>query len=284
MTLEELRLQIDELDEWQTQVKEKPIIHDEPKRHHDEHKDRMNHFKNAEIALKNQQASIQGLETQIGQLAKLISKRPQGSLPSNTQSNPREQLNEITIQDDEGLVVPKPVLRQEAVVSKGKGEVDHNDQKPVSKEYKPRVPYPNATRKDRTDEQFGSKSIHKPSNNKEPIHEEQMLQIEELDEWRTNKPRTHDKPKPRHDELNVEPNQLKVGEKVLLDVADPRIATSEPNEAIPLTVLSIFPYGMRSVNSSHHHDHAPERFFNPHGMAHGRALGRAHTTRGDTAV
>ena len=40
------------------------------------------------------------------------------------------------------------------MVSKGKGEVDHNDQKPVRKEYKPRVPYPNATRKDHTDEQF----------------------------------------------------------------------------------------------------------------------------------
>ena len=41
------------------------------------------------------------------------------------------------------------------MVSKGKGEVDHNDQKSVSKEYKPRVPYPNTTRKDRTEEQFG---------------------------------------------------------------------------------------------------------------------------------
>ncbi|PPS06827.1 hypothetical protein GOBAR_AA13818 [Gossypium barbadense] len=40
------------------------------------------------------------------------------------------------------------------MVSKCKGEVDHNDQKSVSKEYKPRVPYPNATGKDRTEEQF----------------------------------------------------------------------------------------------------------------------------------
>ncbi|PPR82278.1 hypothetical protein GOBAR_AA38436 [Gossypium barbadense] len=33
-----------------------------------------------------------------------------------------------------------------------------------------------------------------------------------------------------------------VGDKVLLDAADPRITTSELNEEIPLTVLSIFPY------------------------------------------
>ncbi|PPS02663.1 hypothetical protein GOBAR_AA17995 [Gossypium barbadense] len=80
-----------------------------------------------------------------------------------------------------------------------------------------------------------------------PIYEERRLQIEELDEWQTHKPMTHDKPKPRHDELNAAPNQLKVGDKVLLDAADPRITTSEPNGAIPLTVLSIFPYGTVEV-------------------------------------
>ncbi|PPR94266.1 hypothetical protein GOBAR_AA26402 [Gossypium barbadense] len=63
---------------------------------------------NTETALKNQQASIQGLETQIGQLSKLISERPQGSLPSNTEPNPREQLNAVNVQDEEGFVEPKP--------------------------------------------------------------------------------------------------------------------------------------------------------------------------------
>ncbi|PPS14575.1 hypothetical protein GOBAR_AA06003 [Gossypium barbadense] len=91
---------------------------------------------------------------------------------------------------------------------------------------------------------------------------------------------THDKSKPRHDELNISPKQLKVGDKVLLEVADPRIATSEPNGAIPLTLIA----GMRSINSSHHHDHATERFSNPYGRAHRCALGRAHTMRGDTTV
>ncbi|KAK5839158.1 hypothetical protein PVK06_007924 [Gossypium arboreum] len=99
--------------------------------------------------------SIQGLETQIGQLSKLISERPQGSLPSNTEPNPREQLNTIIIQDDKGVIEPEPESRQETVVSKGKGEVDQNKNKPVPVEYKPRAPYPNATRKDFSDEQFG---------------------------------------------------------------------------------------------------------------------------------
>ncbi|PPR98292.1 hypothetical protein GOBAR_AA22376 [Gossypium barbadense] len=184
-------------------------------------------FQNTETTLKNQQASIQGLEIQIGQLTKLISEQPQGSLPSNTESNPREQLNAITIQDEEGLVEPEPELRQEIVVSKGKGEVDHSEQKP----------------------EIRSKSTHEPysSNNKESIYKERRVQIEELDEWRTHKLRTHDKPKPRHDELNISPNQLKVGDKVLLDAADPYIATPGPNGAIPLMVLSIFPYGTVEV-------------------------------------
>ncbi|PPS15225.1 hypothetical protein GOBAR_AA05354 [Gossypium barbadense] len=132
------------------------------------------------------------------------------------------------------------------------------------------------------------KSIHEPcsSNNKKPIYEERRLQIEDLDEWRTHKPRTHDKPKPIHDKLNISPNQLMVGNKVLLDAADPRIATPKPNEAIPLTVLSIFPYGIveviypkfgtfKSLNTA---------FGKPHGQVHMRVLGQAHTTGGDTAV
>ncbi|PPS00024.1 hypothetical protein GOBAR_AA20644 [Gossypium barbadense] len=113
------------------------------------------------------------------------------------------------------------------MVSKGKGEVDHNDQKP----------------------EISSKNLHEPcsSNNKGPLYEERRLQIEKLDEWRAYKPRTHDKPKPHHDNLNVAPNQLKVGDKELLDATDPRIATSEPNGAIPLMVLSIFPYSTIEV-------------------------------------
>ncbi|KAG8472953.1 hypothetical protein CXB51_035041 [Gossypium anomalum] len=57
-------------------------------------------FQNTDTALKNQQASIQGLETQIGQLSKLISEQQQGSLPSNTEPNPREQLNAINIRNE----------------------------------------------------------------------------------------------------------------------------------------------------------------------------------------
>ncbi|PPR84224.1 hypothetical protein GOBAR_AA36489 [Gossypium barbadense] len=81
-----------------------------------------------------------------------------------------------------------------------------------------------------------------------PVHGDRRLQIEELDEWRTHKPRTHDKPKLRQNELNTFPHQLKAGDKVLLDAADPHIITTTPNEEIPLMVLSIFPFGTVEVS------------------------------------
>ncbi|KAG8498696.1 hypothetical protein CXB51_005123 [Gossypium anomalum] len=78
------------------------------------------HFQNIKIALKNQQASIQGLETQIGQLAKLISERPQSGLPSNTETNPREQLHTIAVHNNEVLVEDELKPRQDNVVDNGK--------------------------------------------------------------------------------------------------------------------------------------------------------------------
>ncbi|PPR87895.1 hypothetical protein GOBAR_AA32795 [Gossypium barbadense] len=124
--------------------------------------------------------------------------------------------------------------------------------------------------------EISSENLHEPCSgkNKGPIYEERRLQIEELDEWRTQKLKTPDKLKLSQDELNTSPNQLKVGDKVLLDAADPRITTSEPNEVIPLTVLNIFPYGTIEVI------HPKFDTF----KAYGRAVGCAYTTRGDMTV
>ncbi|PPS09811.1 hypothetical protein GOBAR_AA10831 [Gossypium barbadense] len=76
----------------------------------------------------------------------------------------------------------------------------------------------------------------------------QEMSLKELDEWWTHKPRTHDKPKLRQNKLNIFPNQLKVGDKILLDATDPHIVTSKLNEGIPLMVLSIFPFGTVEVS------------------------------------
>ncbi|PPS09303.1 hypothetical protein GOBAR_AA11339 [Gossypium barbadense] len=232
------------------------------------------HFQNTEIALKNQQASIQGLETQIGQLSKLIFERPQGSLPSNTEPNPREQLNAINVQDEEGFVEPKPELRQETVVSRGQGEVDQNTTKSVNVEYKPRVPYPNATRKDRSDEQFGDETItlqaHN-SNNTSKIEGDRLNHSIKTDHMIQP---TLQEISLKENELDTSPNQLKVGDKVLLDATDPHIVTTTPNEEIPLTVLSIFPFSTVEVS------HPKFGTFKRHDQAHGRAYGRVKTGQG----
>ncbi|PPS09344.1 hypothetical protein GOBAR_AA11327 [Gossypium barbadense] len=80
------------------------------------------------------------------------------------------------------------------------------------------------------------------------VHEERRLRIEEQDEWREHKLRTHDKPKLRKNNLDTSPNKLKVGDTVLLGAVDPHIVTTTPNEEIPFTVLSIFPFGTVEVS------------------------------------
>ncbi|PPS02753.1 hypothetical protein GOBAR_AA17912 [Gossypium barbadense] len=99
-------------------------------------------------------------------------------------------------------------------------------------------------------QEMSLKEVHEPfsSNSRGPIHKKRRLQIEELDEWRTHKPRTHDEPKLRQNKLNTFPNQLKAGDKVLLDAADPHIVTAKPNEEISLTVFNFFPFGTVEVS------------------------------------
>ncbi|PPR97247.1 hypothetical protein GOBAR_AA23422 [Gossypium barbadense] len=105
------------------------------------------------------------------------------------------------------------------------------------------------------------------SNSRGPVHEDRRLQIEEVDEWRTHKPRTPDKLNLRQNELNTFPNQLKIGDRVLLDAADPHIVATTPNEEIPLTIRSIFSFSTveawekqttpdTTVRHGHVHPHA----------------------------
>ncbi|PPS10435.1 hypothetical protein GOBAR_AA10208 [Gossypium barbadense] len=189
-------------------------------------------FQNTETALKNQQASIQGLKTQIGQLSKQISERPQGSLPSNTEPKPREHLNAISTQDKEGFIAPEPELMQETVVSKGNS------------------PHESTKINNMTLPKLSFKEILEPCsrNDRGHTHKERRLRIEELDEWRAHKPRKHDKSKLCQNKPDTSLHQLKVGDKVLLDTVDPHFVTTTPNEEIPLTVLSIFSFGTVKVS------------------------------------
>ncbi|XP_073120512.1 uncharacterized protein [Henckelia pumila] len=56
-----------------------------------------NFISSTETRLQNQDASIRNLETQLGQLANIISGRTQGTFPSDTEKNPKEKAKAITL-------------------------------------------------------------------------------------------------------------------------------------------------------------------------------------------
>ncbi|PPR85171.1 hypothetical protein GOBAR_AA35520 [Gossypium barbadense] len=213
-------------------------------------------------------------------------------LPSNTESNPREQLNAITIQDEEGLVELEPEPRQGIVVSKGKGEVDHSEQKLM----------PNAV-----------KFLKKLLENKQKLDEASHVELNVvcsaiLQNKLANKlkyPGSFTIPcligslnvknalADLGASINVMPYKmfkqlgeltLRVGDdSVTLQARNPINTDHVVQPSLQETRLKSTHEHcskMRSVNSSHYHDHAKGRFSNPHGQAHGRALGRAHTTGG----
>ncbi|PPS20125.1 hypothetical protein GOBAR_AA00438 [Gossypium barbadense] len=132
-----------------------------------------------------------------------------GSFPSNIEPNPREQINAINVQDEEGFVEPKPEPRQETMVSKGQGELTLR---------------------------VGDETITLQARNSGNTSE---IEGDHL---------THSAKTDNMNELNTFPHQLTVGDEVLLDAADPYIVTTTPNEEIPLTVLSIFPFGTVEVS------------------------------------
>ncbi|KAA3465698.1 reverse transcriptase [Gossypium australe] len=95
--------------------------------------------------------SVKEVTNAVEQLAKLMSEQPQGRLPSNTKINPKEQNQAITDQDNKGLDEPNKE------VDEGKIEVTQEKPKLVIKEYQPRIPYPEAMKRDDSEEQFDAR-------------------------------------------------------------------------------------------------------------------------------
>ena len=60
-----------------------------------------------ETTFQNQAASIRNLEVQVGHIANLLSNRQHGSLPSNTETNPKEQVNAIILWSDKQFDEPQ---------------------------------------------------------------------------------------------------------------------------------------------------------------------------------
>ncbi|XP_021997639.1 uncharacterized protein LOC110894714 [Helianthus annuus] len=72
-------------------------------------------FTRHESELKSQKASMQAIENQVGQIAKMLSARQQGGLPSNTEPNPNATAKAITLRSDKTAQAIPPAVSEKPV-------------------------------------------------------------------------------------------------------------------------------------------------------------------------
>jgi len=123
-----------------------------------------------ETTVRNMQASIQGIEKHLGQIAATLAERPPGSLPSNTETNPREHLQAITLRSGKEVEVRpntgpsenamKNMVRGNTSIDREEANDSHSTlSEPQAKEkqlqeHQPKVPYPARLKRDKEDTQF----------------------------------------------------------------------------------------------------------------------------------
>ncbi|KAL5572381.1 hypothetical protein UlMin_021978 [Ulmus minor] len=117
---------------------------------------------------RNQGASIRNLEHQVGEISKLLTERAQGTFPSNTERNPREEAKAITLRSGKELEkskeASKQAIEEDTLVSKDQPATT-TIEKPLPKPSSNAVPFPQRLRKQNLDKQFSKfidifKSLH----------------------------------------------------------------------------------------------------------------------------
>ncbi|XP_073273245.1 uncharacterized protein [Primulina huaijiensis] len=113
-----------------------------------------------ETRLQNQDASIKGLEKQSGELAKMIASREPGTLPSNTETNPKEQVKAIEVKSGKILESREKGKNQvpDELTETSKGKSFNTTPTPTAQ---PKIviphPFPAALKKAKLDAQFANK-------------------------------------------------------------------------------------------------------------------------------
>ncbi|GKV45791.1 hypothetical protein SLEP1_g52835 [Rubroshorea leprosula] len=86
------------------------------------------------------------IETQLGQIADMVSGRVQGGLPSNSKKNPREQLKAITLRSGKELKEVRQFDGKEEGVEVGESNQEEEPKRLFHdlnvKPYKPKIPFP----------------------------------------------------------------------------------------------------------------------------------------------
>ncbi|XP_073127237.1 uncharacterized protein [Henckelia pumila] len=111
-----------------------------------------------ETRMQNQDSSIKNLENLIGHLAKTISSRDQGTLPSDTEKNPKEQVKAIELRSGKTVelapqIEKEPELAASEKIS-GKSSIPTLSPTSQAKIVVP-PPFPVALKKEKLDSQFG---------------------------------------------------------------------------------------------------------------------------------
>lgn len=128
-------------------------------------------LQNQNTLIQSQAASIRNLETQMGQIASALTTRQQGSLPSNTETNPKdkEQCKAITLRSGREVEVPEPTQdnshepqaerrdeddEEVTQVSKDKSKEDVPQHIQLQEKCYPPPPFPQRQKKPLPDRQF----------------------------------------------------------------------------------------------------------------------------------
>ncbi|XP_073153477.1 uncharacterized protein [Henckelia pumila] len=110
-----------------------------------------------ETGMQNQDASIKNVENQIGQLAKAMSSRELGTLPSDTENNPKEQVKVVELRSGKRIKGERRGEKESepAILEKTAGKSSTSTQPPTSQSnivIPP--PFPAALKKAKLDSQF----------------------------------------------------------------------------------------------------------------------------------
>ncbi|GKE46393.1 hypothetical protein Tco_1477651 [Tanacetum coccineum] len=89
-----------------------------------------------DAAIRNQGASIKTFEIQIGQMSKVLQERGFGSLPSSTETNPRDQVKSISTTIKADLYSIRRIGSSQYAVSTGQNNTPLYKSRPMT------VPFP----------------------------------------------------------------------------------------------------------------------------------------------
>ncbi|XP_057251773.1 uncharacterized protein LOC104897055 [Beta vulgaris subsp. vulgaris] len=106
--------------------------------------------------------SNRNVELQLGQLANAINSRSQGALPSNTEVNPKQHCNAVTLRNGKELSIIKSTIKENEVANESEKEKENYEAEkepeltplPPLRPYVPPIPFPQRLKQTKLDIEF----------------------------------------------------------------------------------------------------------------------------------